>query len=263
MKKIALLLMFATLQLSCSSSDDGNEPLNDVPVHFVFTQNWDGAPIENSDYETTSYFNAHGEEIKLSKLDYLISDMTFTNANGEVFTAGDFNLISAKTGTNQHFVPNVEIPEGTYTISFTFGFNDEDNSGNYPTLNSANWNVPLMLGGGYHYMRMEGTFINSQTDPLPVNFQYHTIRAVDRDELGTITTLTDTSFEVNLGEVTITDDLEIEIKMNVAEWFKNPNTWDLTQLYTLLMPNYDAQIMMSENGQNGVFSLGEVGPHDD
>jgi hypothetical protein len=44
--------------------------------------------------------------------------------------------------------------------------------------------------------------------------------------------------------------------MNVAEWFKNPHTWNLYELYTMLMPNFDAQILMSENGANGVFSLG-------
>ena len=45
--------------------------------------------------------------------------------------------------------------------------------------------------------------------------------------------------------------------MNIAEWFKNPNTWDLNVLNNMLMPNFNAQIMMFENGQN-VFSLKSV-----
>ena len=45
--------------------------------------------------------------------------------------------------------------------------------------------------------------------------------------------------------------------MNIAEWFKNPNLWDLNIYNQMLMPNSTAQIMMYENGQN-VFSLGEV-----
>jgi hypothetical protein len=45
--------------------------------------------------------------------------------------------------------------------------------------------------------------------------------------------------------------------MNIAEWFKNPNLWDLNVLNTVLMPNFDAQKMMSENGRN-VFSVGEI-----
>ena len=46
--------------------------------------------------------------------------------------------------------------------------------------------------------------------------------------------------------------------MNVAEWFKNPNEWDLNALHSFLMPNFNAQIMMSENGQLDVFSIGTI-----
>jgi hypothetical protein len=42
--------------------------------------------------------------------------------------------------------------------------------------------------------------------------------------------------------------------MNLAEWFKNPNTWDLNEFNTGLMGNYNAQKIMNENGQS-VFSI--------
>ncbi len=257
MKKIALSLFVALAIVSCKKSDDDATPQN-VTVDFNFTHNWDGDAIENADFDVIQYTNAHGETLSLSKLVYLISDVTFTNANGEVFDAGDYTLIDVKEG-ELTFTPEIEIPEGTYTVSFTFGFDDEDNNMNHQDLNSADggWNVPLILGGGYHYMRMEGKYL-SAASPNEVNYQYHTIRAVDRDAQGTIITLTDTSFVVNLGQVTIGSTTNIEVKMNVAEWFKNPNTWDLTQLYQMLMPNYDAQIMMKGNGSNGVFSKGTV-----
>jgi hypothetical protein len=45
--------------------------------------------------------------------------------------------------------------------------------------------------------------------------------------------------------------------MNIAEWFKNPTIWDLNELNTVLMPNFNAQKLMSENGKS-VFSLGEI-----
>ena len=62
---------------------------------------------------------------------------------------------------------------------------------------------------------------------------------------------------MDLGNITLTNDATIEIKMNVAEWFKNPNTWNLNELNTVLMPNFEAQKMMHSNGKS-VFSLGEV-----
>jgi hypothetical protein len=50
---------------------------------------------------------------------------------------------------------------------------------------------------------------------------------------------------------------KIEIKMNLSEWFKNPNTWNLNELNSILMPNFEAQKMMRENGET-VFSLSVV-----
>lgn len=256
MKKIALLLGLAVSLWSCSD-DDGNAPLN-ASVNFTFTQNWDGDEIENSDYDQVQYTNANGEQMSVSKLVYLISDVTFTNnADGSSIDAGDYNLIDARAGTGINFSPEVQIPEGTYTVSFTFGFDDEDNeSGIYLDLNSADggWNVPEGLGGGYHYMRLEGMFIDNTS--AQVGYQYHTIRANDNST--NPITLQDTSFEVTLGEVNIVDGTNIEVQMNVAEWFKNPNTWDLNVLNSVLMPNFAAQVLMSQNGQNGVFSLGAV-----
>ena len=56
---------------------------------------------------------------------------------------------------------------------------------------------------------------------------------------------------------TINSDTQIEIKMNLAEWFKNPNSWDLDAYHSVLMPNYTAQIMMNENGRD-VFTRGNI-----
>ncbi|MEM7185833.1 MAG: MbnP family protein [Bacteroidota bacterium] len=258
MKKIALLLAMSLAFTACNNDDnDPTTPVVNTEVNFRFTQNFDGAEITNADFDATVYTNANGENLTLSKLVYLISDITFTNAAGEKFDAGDYNLVDARNGLGNIFTPGIEIPEGEYNVSFTYGFDDEDNQdGVYLDLNVADgvgWGVPAALGGGYHYMRMEGMYENSDGDD--VAYQYHNIRAAmpGTDPLVTM----DTSIEVDLGIINITEGTNIEIRMNVAEWYRNPNLWDLNELFTVLMPNYDAQIMMNENGQT-VFSLGEV-----
>lgn len=266
MKKITLLFAATILLFSCSSDDDTQPVLEPDPVtvDFQFTQNWDGASIANANYQTTTYINANNTNLKLSKLVYLISDITFTAEDGTAYNAEDYNLIDARNGTNVNFTPEIEIPEGEYNVSFTFGFDDEDNdkAGGYPDLNSADgtWAVPGPLGGGYHYMRMEGTFINEIAETK--TFQYHTIRANKHSTLppapGTLQSTQDTSFVVNLGTITIGSMTTVEVKMNVAEWFKNPNTWDLDTNNSVMMPNFNLQIDMNENGSNGVFSLGTV-----
>ena len=55
-------------------------------------------------------------------------------------------------------------------------------------------------------------------------------------------------------ETNLNSNSEIEIKMNVAEWFKDPNLWDLNVFSSPLMPNPTAQQMMHENGES-VFSV--------
>lgn len=266
MKKVALFFALTLLLVACKDDDDKTQDVQEVAVEFSFTQNWDGQPISNANFEVTEYTNEHGEVLTLSKLVYLISDIEFVATDGTVYTAGDYNLIDARNETGLLFSPDVLVPEGTYEVRFTFGFDDEDNDQNYADLNSSDgtWNVPLIMGGGYHYMRMEGKFTSNLIDPQPENFQYHAIRANKHSSMPpdatTLEFTEDTSFEVSLGQITIQEGTNIEIQMNVSEWFKNPNTWDLTLLYTMLMPNYDAQIMMSENGAGGVFSLGSVNP---
>lgn len=257
MKNFALIALIAILAISCKNDDDSSNPVN---VTFNFTHNWDGRAIENSDFEITEYSNLHGEVLTISKIVYLISDITFTSSTGDIYDAGDFNLVNVRQGVNLTFTPNIQIPPGNYTVSFTFGLDDEDNiDGAYPELNATiegPWGVPLPLGGGYHYMRMEGKYTDPASPAPEVGFAYHTIRANDMST--TPLTLQDTSFEVDLGQVTISNNTNIEIKMNAAEWFKNPNLWDLNVLFTSLMPNFSAQVMMYQNGKQGVFSLGTV-----
>lgn len=266
MKKIALLIIVSILIISCNKNDDSNNsavtPIN-YGVDFRFTQNWDGQEINNSDYENTTYVNANGESLTFSKLNYLISDVTFTSSlDGTIWSSQDYKLILGRDG-DVNFTPAIEIPEGTYTVSFTFGFDDFDNDkqGGYQDLNSADgfWNVPAPLGGGYHYQRIEGKYINSASDQT--NFQFHTIRANRHETLppgpGTLVELRDTSFSINLGNVTVGTNTTIGVKANIAEWFKNPVTWNLNNRFQVLMPNFQAQLDMNLNGQN-VFELGAV-----
>ncbi|MGB2685566.1 MAG: MbnP family protein, partial [Olleya sp.] len=121
----------------------------------------------------------------------------------------------------------------------------------YPILNTASWNWPEMLGGGYHFLQFDGMYNVDTPDPLPFNYHNGTARIEDglfEQNFATITLDT---------PITITTKTTIEVKMNIAELFTNPNTWDLNVLDTPLMPNYDAQKMMQENILS-VFTIGEI-----
>ncbi len=257
MKKIFAILLLTTLFVSCKSDDDNT--IQNVSTTFNFGHNWDGDKVTQDEFNSLQFINANGETLSIEKLRYLISNFKFNTADGEIIEVDGYVLVDVTNNTGLSITLNTEIPTGNYTnVSFTFGFNAEDNTdGTYTDLNSASWNVPNtpMLGsvGGYHYMQLEGKFIDNTA--AEVGYAYHTIRAADGST--TPPTIQETSIDVNIRNITITDDVTFNIEMNIAEWFKTPNTWDLNVLNNMLMPNFNAQIMMNENGQN-VFSLNDI-----
>lgn len=252
MKKIVILLGLVILGFySCGEDNDDNQT-PEVFATFEFTHYWDGALITNINFNAIQYTNANGELLSIERLRYVVSDIVFSNDQGTI-ELDSYNLIDV-TNNNMSFTPQESIPPGSYSVSFTFGLDNEDNSENLIDLNSESFNVPENLGGGYHYMQLDGKYINSNMEEQGYN--YHAIRAVDNPGPNP-TFPQDTFFSVDLGSIEINNNVEIEVEMNIAEWFKTPNLWDLNVLNQMLMPNSSAQILMYQNGQN-VFSLGNV-----
>ena len=251
MKKSIILTALLFIFFSCGEDSDDNGEA-EVFTTFEFTHNWDGALISNINFNAIQYTNANGELLSIERLRYVVSDFVFTNDEQTI----EFDILNLIDVTNDDmvFTPQESIPPGTYDVSFTFGLDNEDNSENIADLNSANFNVPENLGGGYHYMQLDGKFINSNMEEQGYN--YHAIRAVDNPGPNP-TFPQDTFFQVNLGSIDLSANTEIEVEMNIAQWFKEPNLWDLNVLNQMLMPNSQAQILMFQNGQN-VFSLGDV-----
>ena len=244
MKNILTFLCVSIFIFSSCSSEEEN-----INITLNFTHNWDGVAITDKDLNELKFTNANGEKVSIENLRYLISNISLVDAK-------NYQLInfSENTGTS---INVSDLTEGTHTLSFRFGFSDEDNiDGEYQDLNSVSFNVPGMLGGGYHYMQFDGKYIDNKDEEA--GFNYHSIRAVDKTDPDNLK-FEDTSFEVNLGTITVSNNMKVEVKVNLAEWFKNPNTWDLNALNTVLMPNFEAQKIMSANGKS-VFSLGEVTP---
>jgi hypothetical protein len=252
MKFNLIILAFTLVFVACEKDNDDNiSPV--TAVNFKFTHKWEETEVSSSDFNSIQFTNAYGNELSIERLRYLISKIKLTKNTGEVITIDEYNLVDLEDANSLNFSTNQTVAVGSYSdISFVFGFTNEENTdGTYADLNSATWNVPAMLGGGYHYMQMDGKYINSSN--VESSYNYHVIRAVDNP--GSNPTFPqDTFFEVSLGEITLTGATEITIAMNIAQWFKQPNTWNLNEYNQMLMPNSTAQILMYQNGQN-VFNL--------
>ena len=245
-KQHCLLILILILVTRCSEEKECCvQPQFSITLNF--THHWNGLKITPQDFNELKFTNENGERLSIERLRYLVSNISFVNGkNHHLIDVGE------NTGTS---ITIPELTDASYALSFRFGFSNEDNTdGTYQDLNSASFSVPGMLGGGYHFMQFDGKYEDNNNEAS--GFNYHMIKAVDRTDPDNLK-FEDTSFEVNLGTIVVANTTEIEIKMNLAEWFKNPNTWNLNELNSILMPNFEAQKMMHENGDS-IFSLGAV-----
>jgi len=242
MKQIFALIMCVALALTSCSEDMDDNALANANINFKFSHTWDNTLINSSNLTTQTLTNENGENINITRIRYLISKLQLVNSSGTTFTFDGYKFTDLENEDTYNFTPeNNSIPTGTYTLKFVWGFNEEDNiDGAYLDLNSASWNWPAMLGGGYHFLQFDGMY-NVDTTPSPFNYHNGTARV----SVG--------NFEQNFAIIeletplNITKNATINVNMNISEFFKNPNTWDLNVLDTPLMPNYNAQKMMQEN----------------
>ena len=255
MKKIATLIaLFLTLAACSEDVDDNAVAETNANVSFKFTHNWNDQLLDSSNFENLDLTNENGEVINIDRVRYLISRIELINTDNNLSYVFDgYKFTDLSNEDTYDFSPETNVvPLGNYQLKFIWGFNEQDNiNGAYPDLNTASWNWPDMLGGGYHFLQFDGMYNVNTTNPAPFNYHNGTAR------------VSEGVFEQNFATITfsesftISNNATIEVKMNIAQFFTNPNTWDLNVLDTPLMPNYTAQKMMQENVLS-VFSLGEI-----
>ncbi len=244
-----IIITFLSFFMLCCSSDN-DEAVKQISLRLHFTHNWDDTPVSSDDFGKFNYENQKGNKISIEHLKYLISRVNIIKNNNDTIKFQGYKLI---TLDEEVFYELPEtISEGSYKLSFTFGFNDDDNiSGAYPDLNAVNWNVESDKPGGYHFLQLEGKYKDSLGMEKP--YLFHAIKAYNTVN----DSIKDTSFKLDLGTISLKNNATIEVKMNLAEWFKNPHPWDLNERSTDLMMNFDAQLEMSDNGKD-VFRIGEI-----
>jgi hypothetical protein len=246
MKKNIIILSVAFLLNSCS--------LFDTVVYVEFEHFWEDQRIR--ELPVWEFTTESGEVIIIEDLQYVVSQIRLKRKNrNKVYILEEqaFIDISSLPLT----ISSGEIPSGQYEISFVFGLQPQYNIENPLYGIPGSFLIPEELGGGYDFMQLNGQFKNQNNEFQP--FEFHVTNAVNTSQSGNFT-IEDTSFVVNLGTHRLVGGpftSIVKIKMDVAEWFKNPNTWNFSDFNSDLTTNYEAQIRMKENGQN-VFSILDI-----
>lgn len=221
-----------------------------------FTQSWDDDNVTSADFNDIKFTNANGEMMSIERLRYAISDVRFYKADGDSVVIDMHHLVDLADDATLTRVLSEKLEAITYTgIGFNFGLAPEKNvSASIVEWNPIGWGWPDPIGGGYHQMQFDGKFIDAANDTTGFNFHNGSasIDGMDPGEkvINYIFVKLDKS-------IPMTSAKTIEIDMQIGEWFKNPNLWDLNAIHSMIMPNQAAQIQISENGKS-VFRLGEI-----
>ena len=243
-KNVAALLILAGAALvSCNNKKDevNPQPVNSTITfkldHFVGSQ-----PLEKN---TIKYSNAAGNLYSVETLKYFISDIRLYRIDGSSYLIDDEFYIDALDETTWK-LPEMNAPLGDYvSIAFVFGLNEKKNiTGAFPNApeNAMEWPVPM--GGGYHYMKLEGKIDSAGTVK---NYQCHTGPTAGNPNYITVG-LDNSGFTLDAYGKTVS------IKMNINNWWVSPNTLDLNEM-TMIMGNQAMQEKLQANGKEDVFSI--------
>jgi len=256
----ALLL----LTVSCKEDDPVAENTSGH-ISFTFTHLLDGLPLEK---DVMKYVNAAGNPYEINQVMYFISDVTLHKSDGTkrlISDWKDIHYVDIDIPETLKWDVYDDIPSGNYdSVSFIFGISGEKNKSfmfvNPPEVNMM-W--PDILGGGYHYMMINGSWKDNEN--IIKSYAFHLgigqLYKSNVIEVDSIYAFVQNFFSVKLPNSGFTIEenktCSVEIIMNLESWFKTPHVYDHNYWGGAIMQNQAAMQMAKENGFD-VFAVGKI-----
>ena len=262
MKNIAPLiaiLLSISLLISCKEdkADKGK-----ITFHFKEVVDQDSLVLDSM-----KYTNEAGNEYLITEVQYFISNLQIHYNDGSSYTVVQdegIHYIDSDIPETHTWEILEDIPAGRIdSISFIFGLNEEDNlSGRFTDPPESNMFWPDELGGGYHYMKLNGKFLTTNSFIEPFNFHLGIGQTYDTN--GLVTGFIHNYFRTNCYLAIYSSFIAIVepdimnhlgIGMDISSWFKTPHIWDFDDWGGMMMQNQEAQEKAAENGFD-VFFIG-------
>jgi len=237
---IAVVIILATSHFGCRKEDK----LTKISIEFTHS-------VGNKVFikDSLQYINAAGNHYEVNDLQYFVSEIILHKSDGEAITITTDNAIHYVDidipGTISWNIGQA-IPTGDYTsVSFTFGLNEAKNkTGLFVNPPERDMFWPDAMGGGYHYMKMNGQWVDTLNQLTPFNFHLG-IGMMDIAFVQNFFTVQIPNSGVNL---TAGGDHKLILNMDIASWFETPNLWDWNVIGGQIMQKQWAMKMACENG---------------
>lgn len=256
-------LLFAAFILGfvAACQDDPPDPVKQG-LEITFSHKVDGSDLI---VNNMIYTNAAGNPYEVTEIMYFISNVKLYHQDGRVINLAnwdDIHYVDTNIPTTYDWLISNDVPSGTYdSLTFTFGISSAQNESfmfvNPPEVNMS-W--PSVLGGGYHYLMLNGWWKDMVNVRRPFNFHFG-IGQIYENNSGQVSdiigfvdnsftvTPTGNAFELKEGQIT-----QLKLVMNVESWFETPIIYDHNQWGGAIMQIQEAMHIGCLNGQD-VFTL--------
>jgi hypothetical protein len=264
MKKITGLFIVIVLLFFISGCKDDDPETGKITM--TFEELVDNYPLV---VDTPMYVNEANNEFLVSEAQYFISNLKLFYQDGssyEIQQDDGIHYRDTDIPETKKWIINDDVPAGYIdSVVFTFGLDAETNKTGLfinPPESGMFW--PDELGGGYHYMKLNGKWLSVNQEVNPFNF--HLGIGQTYDTTGAVTGFVQNYFKVSVYLAVYSSFIivvnpdqttDLALAMNIESWFKTPHTWDFNTMGGMMMQNQEALKAACENGFD-VFSIGPV-----
>ena len=214
--------------------------------------------------DTLYYENEAGNQFLITEIQWFLSNIELKNEAGDWMMLHQPGLADTLDISRIYYI-DTDIPEsqtlhsspvkvGHYTaIRFTFGLDETDNqTGLFTDPPESEMFWPEMLGGGYHYMKLNGKYLNAEDRLAPMAIHLGIGQNEDCTEFYQNYFIVELPIEFN---VKVNTENQLDLTMVIDNWFRNPNTIDFDEFGSHIMQNQTAQRLLKGNGKD-VFRIG-------
>ncbi len=213
-------------------------------------------------FDTVAYRIASGESIRIDNIQFFISDVYLQKSTGERIPfaryADNIHYVDSDLPETWQWISAQDIPAGVYDrVEFVYGIDSARNrSFMFRNPPESNMFWPESMGGGYHYMKINGYWGLPGSTDCDSTFGFHT--GIGQSYQG------EEIVALHHNHVPLQDTLrffltdgarqELVVDMEVSQWFENPRIWSFSRFGGHIMRDQQAQEVIKENAWN-VFSV--------
>jgi len=256
MKPRLLVIVLALMMAACTKPNEKAE------INLILDYEANGKSLVT---DSLCYENEAGNQFLITEIQWFLSNIELKNEAGDWIMLHQTGLSDTLDVSRVYYI-DTDIPEsqtlhsspvkvGHYTaIRFTFGLDETDNqTGLFTDPPESEMFWPDMLGGGYHYMKLNGKYLDSEgrLNPLAIHL------GIGQNE--DCTEFYQNYFIVELPidfTVKVNTENQLNLTMVIDNWFRNPHTIDFNEFGSHIMQNQYAQRLLSGNGKD-VFKIGK------